>query len=275
LDTDTIIGAEFMPRTTTQSMILGTEQPIEFNTQEDQRLFKIKTAKTDGQRSSATVLINRMYASRGYRTSAVHDEPPPTRITLTATESEATIGTITVGFDSPSGLLVDELFAAETAALRDAGRRICEFTKLAMDTIVQSKRVLASLFHVAYVCAHRLLDCDDLLIEVNPRHVRFYERMLGFTVCGPERMNPRVNAPAVLMRLRLEHARDQINRFAGWPERAEGERSLYPLFFSAPEEASIFGRLRGRESIDSQRDRPASRSFWPFSRSNSPALLTL
>ena len=41
---------------------------------------------------------------------------------------------------------------------------------------------------------------DYVVIEVNPRHVRYYERMLGFEVIGPERMNPRVEAPAVLLR---------------------------------------------------------------------------
>ena len=187
-----------------------------------------------------------MYAGRGYRCTALPDEAAPHRITLTATEDDDTIGTITVGFDSPAGLHVDELFAAETDALRKAGRRLCEFTKLAMDAFVQSKRVLASLFHVAYVCAHRLMGCDDLLVEVNPRHVRFYERMLGFEVCGPERMNPRVDAPAVLMRLRLTHAREQIGRFGGVDEAREADRSLYPHFFSRDQEASIFGRLRQR-----------------------------
>ena len=36
------------------------------------------------------------------------------------------------------------------------------------------------LFHIAYIFARRMHDRTDLLIEVNPRHVRFYERMLGF-----------------------------------------------------------------------------------------------
>ena len=91
---------------------------------------------------------------------------------------------ISVGFDSPIGLLCDELYLDEINVLRDAGRKVCEFTKLAMDSVVHSKRVLAALFHVAYIYAHRIKGFHHLLIEVNPRHVRYYEKMLGFRVSG-------------------------------------------------------------------------------------------
>jgi hypothetical protein len=106
--------------------------------------------------------------------------------------------------------------------------------------------VLASLFHVAYIYAHRVNRFEDLLIEVNPRHVRYYERMLGFVVKGPERMNPRVDAPAVLMALDFSHAHAQIQKFGGRQHLADSERSLYPYFFSPAEEAGIVGRLSRR-----------------------------
>lgn len=209
-----------------------------------QRLYNIRSADSCGQRSSASILINRMYSSRGYPSLPLPDEPPPTRITLVASEHEATVGTITVGFDSPEGLHVDSLFAEQANALRDAGRAICEFTTLAMDSVVRSRRVLASLFHVAYIYAHRVMGFDSLLIEVNPRHVSYYQRMLGFEVIGPQRFNQRVKAPAVLLCLDLAHAREQISRFGGKPECARTERSLYPDFFSTAEETGIVGRLK-------------------------------
>jgi hypothetical protein len=167
-------------------------------------------------------------------------------MTLTASEHDTVIGTISVGFDSPIGLLCDELYLDEINVLRDAGRKVCEFTKLAMDSVMQSRRVLASLFHVAYIYAHRIRGVHQLMIEVNPRHVRYYERMLGFKVSGPQRMNRRVLAPAVLMSLDFQHAHEQINALGGKPELAEANRSLYPLFFSVAEEAGIVGRLRGK-----------------------------
>ncbi len=241
---DTIIGVPFEPLHPLRSLIQdasphGGEQVDEVS----RRLFKIRSANSMGQRSSASILINRMYASRGYLTTPLSAQQLPTRITLMASDAEVTIGTITIGFDSPAGLNADDPFIAETTALRAAGRNLCEFTKLAIDSVVRSKRVLASLFHVAYIYAHRMMAFDDLLIEVNPRHRRYYERMLGFEVRGPQRVNPRVNAPSVLLCLDFAHAHAQIAQYGGRPEMAEHTRSLYPYFFSVSEEASIVGRL--------------------------------
>jgi len=212
------------------------------------RLFRIRTADTAGHRSSASLLIDRMYATRGYTTCGLPGEGTPEQITLVASDDAETIGTITIGFDLASGgLLADDLFRDDINGLRRQGRRVCEFTKLALDSAVRSKRVLASLFHMAFIHAHRLTGMDNVVIEVNPRHVKYYERMLGFKVMSPERLNRRVNAPAVLLCLDFEHAHDCIERFGGMPECSLIERSLYPYFFSTDEEAGIVGRLCRRE----------------------------
>jgi N-acyl amino acid synthase FeeM len=209
------------------------------------RLYTIRAADSDGHRSSAHILVNRMYAWRGYVTSQhPEDLRNSNRITLIATDHDMTVGTITIGFDGAHGLLVDELFRDEARLLREDKASLCEFTKLAVDGAVRSKRVLASLFHVAFIHAHEVKGCDRILIEVNPRHVRYYERMLGFEVKGRERHNPRVSAPAVLLSLELSHAREQINRFGGRADLVRDERSLYPYFFSASEEAGIIHRLQ-------------------------------
>lgn len=210
----------------------------------NRRLFTIRAADSYGERSSANILIKRMYEQRGYHTTSLKKDDGSNRITLIASEGDVTLGTITVGFDSSNGLLVDDLFKEELAKLRGAGREVCEFTKLAMDNVVRSKRVLASLFHVAYLIAHKINGVDDLVIEVNPRHVLYYEKMLGFEVLGPERLNLRVNAPAVLLRLQLSHAKSQIARFGGKPEFSASERSLYPYFFSGAEEVGIVNRIQ-------------------------------
>lgn len=246
MNSDTIIGAEFEHQHPLRSMLHESEpsETVFSEASGNARLFKIRTADTSGQRSSASVLINRMYAKRGYLSSPLPERQLPTSITLTASDHEATIGTITIRFDSEQGLNVDDLFSEEAHELRRRGRKVCEFTKLAMDSVVRSKRVLASLFHVAYIYAHRMMGFDDLLIEVNPRHVRYYHQMLGFSALGETRLNRRVNAPAVLMRLPFSHAHEQIAKFAGNPEVSASERSLYPMFFAIHEEAGIVGRLR-------------------------------
>lgn len=248
---DTIIGATFAAARPLRSMMPGpVSASNRFGADDDSdeafsRQFKIRAADDRGRRSSASVLLGRMYATRGYQSTPLPERQQPSRITLIASEGDETIGTITVGFDSSSRLLVDELFGAEADALRSAGHTLCEFTKLAMDSVVRSKRVLASLFHVAYLYSHRVMGLDSLLIEVNPRHVLYYERMLGFRVIGDAKHNPRVNAPAVLLCLDLHHAHSQIHRFGGKPEYSLVERSLYPYFFSPVEEEGIVGRLAG------------------------------
>jgi hypothetical protein len=165
------------------------------------------------------------------------------RITLTAVEDGATIGTITVGLDGPEGMNCDDVFAAEVGALRAQGQRLCEFTKLAVDPASGTKRVLAALFHVAYVVAHRLRGFDTLVMEVNPRHVRYYERMLGARVIGEERLNRSVNAPAVLLSISFKYIMAQIDEMGGQPERAASERSLYPFAYTKAEEQEIIARM--------------------------------
>jgi hypothetical protein len=214
--------------------------------------FKIRPAESWGERSSASLLINRLYSGRGYKSNSLPDDASPNRVTLVASDHESVVGTVTVGFDSDERLLVDDLFPDEVDALRESGRKVCEFTKLAMDGVVRSQRVLAALFHVAFIHAHLIRGCDSLLIEVNPRHTRYYEAKLGFEVLGPERMNLRVNAPAVLLALDLWHAHEQIIRFGGNPDLSAIEKSLYPFGFSPSEEVGIVGRLRSRPSSASQ-----------------------
>ncbi|NUZ05128.1 N-acyl amino acid synthase FeeM domain-containing protein [Piscinibacter koreensis] len=240
---NTIIGASF-EAAPLRSMLTVPAELAPAEDEIEQRLFKIRAADTAGRRSSANILINRRYAWRGYSTKPLPEEQSLDRITLVASDHAATIGTMSIGFDGASGLLVEQLFGAEVDALRRAGCRICEFTQLAMDNVPGSKRVLASLFHVAYIYAYRVKGFDSLLIEVNPRHVKYYERILGFKVLGPERMNPRVNAPAVLLSLDFRHTEKQIGRFGGNPQLSSTERSLYPYAFSIAEEAGIVGRLK-------------------------------
>ena len=205
--------------------------------------FKIRLADTMGRRSSASLLIEKMYSWRGYQTTSGHADPRPNRVTLVASAAEQTIGTITIGFDSEVGLLVDQLYKAEIDPMRAAGRSLCEFTKLAVDASVRSKRVLASLFHIAHIFAHHIRGCSHLMIEVNPRHVKFYQQMLGFTRVGQEKLNPRVNAPAVLLILNLRFVHEQIQKFGGHSELGVTEKTLYPFSFSPAEEKGIVGRL--------------------------------
>jgi hypothetical protein len=240
---DAIAGVSIEPNHLLRLMLLD-EVPTtsQQEDRDERRLLTIRAADTEGHRSSAHILVKRMYAWRGYSTPPVPEPGAPSRITLVASDHDVTLGTITVGFDSAQGLLVDELFGESVEKLRVEGATLCEFLKLAVHGAVRSKRVLASLFHTAFIYARQIKYCDRLLIEVNPRHVRFYESMLGFEVLVRERMNGRVNAPAVLMCLDLAYANERI----GKAHTGSYDRSLYRDCFSRDETAGIANRLRRR-----------------------------
>lgn len=200
----------------------------------DERVFKIRAADEAGHRSSANILIERRYAWRGLQNASLPQAQTAHRMTFSAVEGDASIGTITVAFDDPSDPVVaEEVFPEEVRALRASGKRVCEFTKLAMDPVDGSRRVLASLFHVAFLVAHHLRGYDTLLLEVVPRHVAYYRRMLGCKILGPERMHTRVHKPVILLSIDFSYIRQQIDIFASHPEMATLERSLYPYAFSA------------------------------------------
>jgi hypothetical protein len=204
----------------------------------------IRLADCDGQRSRANMLLNRMYSWRGY--GASHKLPSaPNCVTFTATSQEDVIGTLTLTVDSPAGLALDQTFRDEIERFRNApGARLCELTKFAFDTSSPAKPRLAALFHIIFIYGSMHYDCTDLFIEVNPRHARFYEAMLGFTRVGAAKMNLTVNAPSQLMWLNVGDIRRRIDRHAG--RDRDASRSLYAHFFSAKEEEGIYGRLAGR-----------------------------
>jgi hypothetical protein len=206
--------------------------------------FRIRLADRPRERALASDLLKRMYATRGYQCKDAAEPHDDSSKTIMAMDDDKSIGTLTVGVDVAGRLNVDELFHEEVQKVRDSGRHVCEFTRLAMDrTATRSPRLLAGLFHVAYLFARKVKFRDVVFIEVNPRHVRYYQLMLGFEVKSEQKQNPRVEAPAVLMMLDLSHADSQIEKFGGKPALAATERSAYPHFFSPGIEAGIEGRL--------------------------------
>jgi hypothetical protein len=208
----------------------------------NQDSYGIRLTDTAEGRNSASMLISKMYAWRGY-TGTHHFTDDPNRITLTATDKGDVVGTLTLGIDSPIGLNADQIFKEELDQHRARGARLCEFTKLAFDPTVRSKTSLANLFHLAVIYARDIHNCTDIIIEVNPRHRRFYEHMLGFERQGDLKTNPRVNAPAYLLRVGLAFVTEQINKHGGTFSSTSTERSFYPYFFSPREEQGIINRL--------------------------------
>lgn len=208
----------------------------------DQQTFHIRMANSQGRREAASLLLKKMYGWRGYSVDpgVAHS---PNKITLFAETGGETVGTMSLCLDSDAiGLPADENFRDKLDDLRADHRRLCEPSRLAIDKGV-SKRVFAALIHISYIYAHNIHGYTDYVIEVNPRHVMFYKRMLGFRDFGGERECTRVGAPAVLLRLDLDYMGAQIRKFGGLMEQHGSERSFYPYFFPTWDEPGITGRL--------------------------------
>lgn len=239
----TLIGApaDWLPAPELQTMSIEAPR-LDDGAFGTRQRFKVRFAHSAGGRESAGLLVKKMYGQRGYDLTEARAASLE-RITIAADFEHSVIGTLTIGLGDSGKLFAEELYPDEVGSLRRRGRHVCEFTRLAIDADVRSKRVIAALFHIAYLYPSKLLGYTDAVIEVNPRHAAFYKRMLGFTQLGEERMCPRVNAPAVLLHIDFGFVAQQVRHFGGQCERAAGERSLYPFFFSPADETGILTRL--------------------------------
>jgi hypothetical protein len=204
-------------------------------------VFKIRVAKRTHAHRDALVLVQKKYAGRGYAVPVGKQRPRV--LTFIAYDEGQIVGTVGVGADSDKGLSADELYRADIDRLRAAGCRVCEFTRLAVDRTAASKPVLAGLFHTAYLYASKVCGYTHAVIEVNPRHIAFYGRELKFVPIGPERLNQRVNAPAVLLCASFETIAQGLAKHAGKTAPPGTKRTLFHYGFRPEEEEGVVRRL--------------------------------
>jgi hypothetical protein len=164
------------------------------------RGYDIRPARTPHQQGAVYTLLRRMYAWRGCATESVRPGPvDPNRLTLAAWDFDDVVATLTLGRDSPNGLLTDALYAAELASLRRQGRILCEVSRLAVDPDFSSPDLLTTLFESALHYAKDIFSASDAVIEVNPRHARYYQRRMGFRQIGKRRHGQGANSPTILL----------------------------------------------------------------------------
>ena len=182
--------------------------PLSADASEQLSHFKFRLATTHGRKQLARMLVQKMYATRGYETEAIDtttapeaaslvqaidDSPPeeleaPAELTLVVSDSkERPCGTMSMIFDSDKGLPADEVFKDLLDPLRNEGRRLIEVGRLAIDRTEASKRLFAGMLHIFLIYATVIHRCTDCIIEVNPRHVGYYKRMLGWDVLSDTR----------------------------------------------------------------------------------------
>ena len=209
-------------------------------------------ALTRAQLDAASRLVHRCYVACGYVTPSPdgrHVSPylaMPSTAVFVARVQEEVVATVALLEDSALQLPCDELYGAELAVLRRAGRRVAEVSALAVSEECRGVglRALRALVQAVGVYGRDLVGADHLCIAVHPRHAAFYESRLQFRRFGGLKPYRAVNgAPAVGLLLDL---RDM--------DRAPREGSLGPSLFSDADRARVATRLR--------RERAQLAAYW-------------
>jgi len=205
--------------------------------------FSIRVASEQATRRRAFALAWRIYHHAGYVNGdpdglcvSAYDAFTGT-VTLLAQDSTGRdVGTISIVFDSSLGLPCNEIYREEVDQARAEGRMLVEFTRLAIeDDVPNARTLMMHMFSMAYIFGRHVGRCSDILVEVNPRHVEYYKRLLRFEVVGPERPCPRVKgAPAVL--LKMDCAGMDLAQQSNSGGRDEKGRRLHQYPFSVDEQ---------------------------------------
>ena len=180
-------------------------------------------------------LIDRMYGWRGYTITIKSDVYRARSITITASQFGEIQATLTVAFDGEGGLNADEGFAYELEILRLRPHFLCEFTKLANKS--NDLHVIGALFHSAVIVAYKIKKASYVVIEVHPRHVQYYKRMLGFKILADPAHNKNVGASGVLLGKSLRMIARCIAEYKS--SKPPAKRSMYPYFFDKQKEDEI------------------------------------
>jgi len=153
-------------------------------------------------------------------------------------------GSIGVRLDSPRGLAVDDMYRDELDQLRAGGQKVAELVQLSVDMNSVPRRVLAGLFHTAYLFAGAVRGCDYCVLLANARYADFFYSSLGFDYVGDERVNVRTATPMVLLVVHLPTVIEALARVGGRPGLATGDPTLFSHGFSAEEVAGVMKRLK-------------------------------
>lgn len=214
--------------------------------------FRFQVAGSRAVRERAYRLACAVYRNSGYIKDgrewiAMPQDLKPETFTLLAEDLQGRpAATISLIFDSELGLPCDQLYADEVAALRLPGRKLGEVVRLAIaEEFQHSKHLFLRMINLSFIFGLHVRGATDCLIEVNPRHTAFYQRLMGFKQLGAERPCPRVaGAIGVLLHLKMsDYAEAMEARRAGLPL---GEREIFGRFLP-PETEARTARLLSRQ----------------------------
>lgn len=142
------------------------------------------------------------------------------------------------------GLAADDMYRDELNDLRGAGQKLAELVQLSVDMNSVPRRVLAGLFHTAYLFAGTARGCDYCVLLANARYADFFYSSLGFDYIGDERVNVRTATPMALLAAHLPTVTEALARVGGRPDLATGDPTLFSHGFSPEEVAGVMQRLK-------------------------------
>ena len=177
----------------------GTRPRAQLLARSEEALRGIHFEVSGGSHRGASALVRRRYQQRGLALGVGGTGDRLPCVTVLARQGAELWATLRLGLDSGAGLQADALYEREIDPLRSASRRVAEVTRLAIDAPCHPAPLLYALFEQAMGYLRHQPPITDLVIEVHPRHARFYVQRFGFNQIGAERVCERVNAPAVLL----------------------------------------------------------------------------
>jgi hypothetical protein len=171
----------------------------------------VKIAETLEEYEQAFKLLHDVYHEMGYLSTAkahgmlfgIHSLLPET-VVFIAKSYLTVVSTLSLILDSPPfGLPMDIIYREEVDRLRGQGRRVAELSALVTPRKLRWHNLFMCLNQIMYHYA-RYIGVNDLCIAVNPKHVPFYKEILLFEDLGPQRHYPKVDAPAVALRVNMD-----------------------------------------------------------------------
>lgn len=169
------------------------------------RSIEVKIASTESEWEQAFELAASNYQARGYEEPGANRlrftpyHALPDTFTLVAKHADEVVMTYTIVQDNELlGLPMEDAYADEIASLRRQRRRLWEATTLA-DKGLSTREFLKTFFTLIKLSFqfHVFHGGDSFAMVVNPRHRKFYTKILGFIPLGSLRTYAAVqNAPA-------------------------------------------------------------------------------
>lgn len=184
------------------------------------RPIVVQLAATPADWRQALALVSGNYQARGYEpVGATYRLTPyhllPDTTVLVARDGPQVVATFSLVCDNTLlGLPMESSYPEEIAQFRREGRRIVETTCLAERGLAARDLapVLLGLFQAAWQVG-LAQGGETNVINVTPRHARFYERALGYLPLGPRRVCPHVHdTVGVALYLDLDRLASRVPR---------------------------------------------------------------